>query len=362
MRDTWQCGECETVNPRGAPACQACLSPAPAAPWKTPSTVAGAPVAGRVTSGKTPWTCPGCETVNAASSIACTACKQPMPSPKPRRPSPKPRRTPKPARAPGSPRPGSPTGPSPFRPPPPRAGSPSPEAPLPGIGLTGLSDPSRFFAPGTGTPPSAPPKPREPRRAPRIPPPTPPADGSPSPGPAPGPAWDSPPPPPKSPPAPGHREPWTPPPPYRRARRRPGKLIGFLLLLAVAAGAFLTRGDWLPVIHHITASGTPAASPTGPPCPAGIAATIKGGENSKLIGAYNSPKFKIRLCETSTGKIYYHGSDRNNPSLHITLPAQRSRHGYKAKDNGYVYYVSKRRLVITKNGVKILDERLRPVS
>ncbi len=340
MGDTWQCGECETVNPRGAPGCQACLSPAPAAPGKTPSAAAGARAAGRVTSGKAPWRCPGCETVNAASSIVCAACKQPMPAPKTRGPSPKPRKSPKPARAPGSARPGSPAGSSPFTPPPPRAGSPSPEAPLPDIGLTGLGDLSRFFPPGTGTPPSDPPKPREPRRAPRVPPPTPP----------------------ETPPIPVHREPWTPPPPYRRARRRPGKLIGFLLLFAVAAGVFLTRSDWLPVIHHITGSGAPAASPTGPPCPAGIAATIKGGGNSTLIAAYNSPKFKIRLCETSTGEIYYHGSDRNNPSLHITLLAQRSRHGFKAKDNGYVYYVSKHRLVITKNGVKVLDERLSPVS
>ena len=48
------------------------------------------------------------------------------------------------------------------------------------------------------------------------------------------------------------------------------------------------------------------------------------GENSTLIAAYNSARFKIRLCETTTGEIYYHGSDRNNPSMHITLPMQRT--------------------------------------
>ena len=361
MGETWKCGECETVNPRGAVFCEVCLSPAPAIPRKTPSAATGATAAKRVTSDATPWPCPGCETVNAASSIVCPACKQPKPAPKTPTSPPKPHRTPKPAPSPGSARAGGSAGPSPFRPPPPRAGSPSRESPRPDIGLTGLGDPSRFFAPGTGSPPSDPPRPREPHRGRRVPPPAPPADGLDSPGPAPGSSWDAPPPP-ETPSVPRH-EPWTPPPPYRPVRRRPGKLIGSLLLLAVIAGAFLTRGDWLPAFHHITSSGGPTASrPAGPPCPAGIAATIKGGENSTLIAAYNSARFKIRLCETTTGEIYYHGSDRNNPSMHITLPAQRSRHGYKAENNIYVYYVSKHHLVITKNGAKVLDERLKPAS
>ncbi len=363
MGDTWQCGECETVNPRGALTCQACLSSAPATSAKAPAAAARRRTAGRAASGMTAWTCAACETVNAASSLACTACRQPRSAPKSHRPAPKPRRTSKHSGSPGSARPGGTASPSPFRPVPPRTAGTGRESPLPDIGLTGLGDPSRFFPPGTGSPASDPPRPREPYRAAPVPPPAASTDGfSPS-GAAPTSSWDSPPSP-EAPAAPGHREGWTPPPPsYRPARRKPGKLIAFLVLLAVAGGAFLTRGDWLPAVDHLTGSGRAVASPpAGPRCPAGIAATINGGENSTLIAAYNSVRFKVRMCETSTGEIYYHGSDRNHPSMHITLPAQRSRHGFKAQSNDYVYYVSKHRLVITKNGVKVLDERLKPVS
>ena len=363
MGDTWQCGECETVNARGVKTCRACSSPAPlpaAGTGESRAVPAAPPADGRAGS-KAPWICSGCETVNEAASMACVACRQPRPISKAGEPSPKAKRTRKPAASPGSALPGTPGSPTPLRPPP-RAGSPTRTPPLPDLGLTGFGDPSRFFTPGTETPPREPPKPRTTRRPPPPPPPAPPTEESAAPGSAGDSSWGSPPPPVTA-PGPTRREPWTSPPPYRPARRRPRKLIGFLLLLAVAAGAFLARGDWLPVVHHITASGTPTASPpAGPPCPADIAATINGGENSTLIAAYNSAKFKIRVCETSSGKIYYHGSDRNNPSLHITLPARRSRHGFKAQNNGYVYYVSKHTIVITKNGVKVLDERLSPVS
>lgn len=136
------------------------------------------------------------------------------------------------------------------------------------------------------------------------------------------------------------------------------------VLLALAAGGYLTRSDWLPAFHRLTASsGTPAAAqPTGPPCPARVAATIPGGGNSIEMAVYESAKFRVTLCETSAGKIYYHGSDRHNPALYITLPAEKARHGYKAHNNVYMYYVSKHRLVITKNGVKVLDQRLKNVS
>jgi Zn-finger in Ran binding protein and others len=355
MPKTWQCSECETINAQGNGVCKGCLSPAPLSA-STATTPKPFPGTARVARGGPSWTCPGCDTVNAGDSTACTVCRRLKSRSAASRPSASPAKTRRAASPPPGPtRPDERTGSS-------WAGTTGSGRPSPGLtGLTGLSDPSRFFAPVSETPPS-PPKAHEPHwpRPPR--PPGRATGASASFGSASRPSPHVPP----AKPAPGPRGDegsWAPPPPYRPRRWPWGGTIFGLLVVTVAAG-FFTRGEWLPVLHHTTASGSlsPSAAASGPPCPAGIASGIPDGENSTIIASYSSSEFAITMCETPTGKIYYHGASKSDASMQITLPAQRSDSGFRARNNVYVYYVSPEKLVITKNGSVILSQTLRPVS
>jgi hypothetical protein len=360
MHGTWQCSECETINAPGHRTCQACLSPAPR-PSKGPASSSRpgpSPSATRTAGGSKPWTCPECETVNAAASTVCTACREPVPGAAPRPPASKPKAAPKPVPPPGPFRGSSPAG-SPAARPPRWTRTPGTglEPPRTRGGITGLGGPSGFFLPGAGTSPSPPSKPAEPGLGlPSRP------DGGTPDRPTASPAGSAarwPPPPSSSSAGSGHG-----PPPYRPRRRRSRGPFIFILILVIGAGTFVTRSDWLPLMHHIIASKTPSSPQAAarPPCPAEIAASIQDGAGSTVIASYVSPGFEITICQTTAGKMYYHGVSKTNSSLQITLPARWTGWRFEARNNSYIYYVSAHRLLVTEDGAVIVSQPLRSVT
>jgi len=98
------------------------------------------------------------------------------------------------------------------------------------------------------------------------------------------------------------------------------------------------------------------------PCPPGVADYLPTAAASTLIGVYSSARFEVTLCALPSGQVYYHGVYKKNASSQITLPASNYDGGYIARNGDYAYEVVNNKLIITENGITILDEALTKVS
>lgn len=132
-------------------------------------------------------------------------------------------------------------------------------------------------------------------------------------------------------------------------------------MLVLAGAAFFTHQQWLPAVEHLF-SGLHSSASTSQqrPCPPGVARVIPDGTHSTLVAAYVTRDYRITLCANSRGRIYYHSVDLRNPRLHLTVRARPKDGAYIARHDGYVYRVTKHRLIVTRHGKRLLDQTLHP--
>jgi hypothetical protein len=108
------------------------------------------------------------------------------------------------------------------------------------------------------------------------------------------------------------------------------------------------------------ATTPPAPTPAGPRCPADVAATMPGAGPATLVAAFRTARFRLYFCRTAGSQLYYRGISRADPRQATTLPARTIPGGYEARaevdGDVFVYRVAQRRLVVTKNGTRILAE------
>ncbi|HEX4788375.1 MAG TPA: hypothetical protein VH372_07925 [Actinospica sp.] len=148
--------------------------------------------------------------------------------------------------------------------------------------------------------------------------------------------------------------------PVTRPRRSRGKWVSRLVVIAlIGFGAFATRHFWLDPLHsepsqdslQTTATPNSGITPSNPPCPATIADTIPagGGAGATLVETHQTSGYTITICN-SFGKLFYYGVSITNPSLSITLPAQKSGSGFIATNHAFTYHVGTQGLVVTEEG------------
>jgi hypothetical protein len=135
-------------------------------------------------------------------------------------------------------------------------------------------------------------------------------------------------------------------------------------LLVIMAVALLTRHDWAPSLHNRimprSSASTGTRKTTAAACPRDIAEQIPG--RSTLISQYQTSEYEVTLCRTTRGAIYYHGVEKGNPALQITLPATQISGSYKASNHGYTYWVTKHDLIVTEQGRTLMRETLAPLK
>jgi hypothetical protein len=130
----------------------------------------------------------------------------------------------------------------------------------------------------------------------------------------------------------------------------------FLSILILAGIAFFTHHEWLSALEHL--GSTDASQQKA--CPGEVANAIPDGQNSKLVAAYLTRGYRVTLCATTRGRIYYNGVEKKHSHREITLRAHRKGSSYVARHNGYVYRVTKRHLIVTRHGSMLVDQTLHP--
>ncbi|MCH0571021.1 hypothetical protein I3F60_17455 [Streptomyces sp. MUM 136J] len=129
------------------------------------------------------------------------------------------------------------------------------------------------------------------------------------------------------------------PAPSRRRRRTAW------IVVAVAAVAVVLAGIAVRMFAHDATGPSTALPPrAGTLCPTSVAARIPGGTGATLLHAYTTEVHRILLCRTMSGKIYYDGSWLHPSATHkkseeITIPAERTTDGYRARNKGYQYTI-----------------------
>ncbi|MDW8805823.1 hypothetical protein P1P68_13780 [Streptomyces scabiei] len=125
-----------------------------------------------------------------------------------------------------------------------------------------------------------------------------------------------------------------------RTRRRgstPWVVTGLLVAAVIGGGVF-----WFMNNSADPSSALPLRA--GPPCPAAVTAHIPDGAGATLLHTYTTESNLIRLCRTVSGKIYYNGTwldpdARHKKSEQITIPAEPTTDGYRARNHGYLYVI-----------------------
>ncbi|MBN0043751.1 hypothetical protein JS756_06440 [Streptomyces actuosus] len=142
---------------------------------------------------------------------------------------------------------------------------------------------------------------------------------------------------------------WSPGPPLQRrpapapvpARRR-NRTWG---IVAAAVAVLAVGGTSAYVFTHDSAAPTTGVPlRAGERCPAPVAARIPDGTGATLLHAYTTEAHRISLCQTVSGKIYYDGSwlhpdTAQKRSEEITVPAERTADGYRARNGSYQYII-----------------------
>ena len=100
--------------------------------------------------------------------------------------------------------------------------------------------------------------------------------------------------------------------------------------------------------------------PAARPCPADVARTLPGSRSATLVAGFTTTRFRLYFCRTDDGRLFYRGVSRADAAQATTLPARTVPGGYEARTvvdgSAYVYRVVQRRLVVTKDGKRILAE------
>lgn len=104
----------------------------------------------------------------------------------------------------------------------------------------------------------------------------------------------------------------------------------------------------------------PRTTPAARPCPADVARTLPGSRPAVLVAGFTTTRFRLYFCRTADGRLFYRGVSRADAAQATTLPARTVPGGYEARTvvdgSAYVYRVAQRRLVVTKDGNRILAE------
>lgn len=102
------------------------------------------------------------------------------------------------------------------------------------------------------------------------------------------------------------------------------------------------------------------ATPAARPCPADVARTLPGSPPATLVAGFTTARFRLYFCRTADGRLFYRGVSRADAAQATTLPARTVPGGYEARTvfegSAYVYRVVQRRLVVTRDGKRILAE------
>lgn len=104
----------------------------------------------------------------------------------------------------------------------------------------------------------------------------------------------------------------------------------------------------------------PPTTPAARPCPADVARTLPGSRPAALVAGFTTARFRLYFCRTGDGRLFYRGVSRADATQATTLPARTVPGGYEARavvdGRAYVYRVVQRRLVVTRDGKRILAE------
>jgi hypothetical protein len=87
-------------------------------------------------------------------------------------------------------------------------------------------------------------------------------------------------------------------------------------------------------------------------------ATLPGP--ATLVAGFGTTRFRLYFCRTDGGQLYYRGISRADPKQATTLPATTIPGGYQARKvvdgHLFVYQVVQRRLLVTRDGKRILTD------
>jgi hypothetical protein len=102
----------------------------------------------------------------------------------------------------------------------------------------------------------------------------------------------------------------------------------------------------------------PRTTPAGRPCPADVAATLPGSPSATLVAGYRTARFRLYVCRTAGGQLYYRGISRADARQATTIAATTIPGGYEARKvvdgHLFVYQIAQRRLVVAKDGKRLL--------
>ena len=104
----------------------------------------------------------------------------------------------------------------------------------------------------------------------------------------------------------------------------------------------------------------PTTGPAGRACPADVARTLPGGGPATLVAGFGTARFRLFICRTDRGALYYRGISRADAARATTLAARTVPGGYEARgtENGdtFVYRIAQGRLSVTKNGSPLFTD------
>jgi hypothetical protein len=133
--------------------------------------------------------------------------------------------------------------------------------------------------------------------------------------------------------------------PARRRGNAPKVVAGLVAMAVVAA---IGVGIGVYVVKQKSADPSTAVPlRAGPPCPTAVADRIPDGAGATLLHTYTTDSSNpnlIRLCQTTSGQIYYDGTWLHPDATHkaseaITVPADATTDGYQASNHGYLYVI-----------------------
>ncbi|MEU9349082.1 hypothetical protein AB0D74_48580 [Streptomyces sp. NPDC048278] len=132
----------------------------------------------------------------------------------------------------------------------------------------------------------------------------------------------------------------TQPRPAPARRRRTTAWVAFSATAVALAGA----GTYYWYTRDSAAPATVVPLRAGASCPGSVAARIPGGDGATVLHAYTTEFHRIVLCRTTGGRIYYDGTwlhpdAKHKKSDEITIPAERTADGYRARNLGFLYVI-----------------------
>ncbi|WP_433228023.1 hypothetical protein [Actinomadura formosensis] len=150
-------------------------------------------------------------------------------------------------------------------------------------------------------------------------------------------------------------EPTAPPPapvPARpRAASRRESRIGTKLLAGASLVAALSFSvGHFDDIERFVREHTPVEETAAGTCPTRVAPESRNGTTMNLVIAYRTSSHDVIICRSSSGEYVYHGEEIGNPSSAIDLHAERTSHGYIARNGSYTYDIRGRRIIVKHQG------------